>query len=129
MSEIEQAWLIEASLSGPPIWLSILPSRRCYEWTSDPNVAIRFSRKVDAEQMIELWSLFATATEHGWQDSAGRLDQLADELDERHNAKFAEVARLRAALAGLRDLCEMAGMPCDLANDLLRPIPLRGVAP
>ena len=33
---------------------------------------------------------------------------------------------LLEALAGLRDLCEQAGMPCDRANELLERYPANG---
>jgi hypothetical protein len=57
----EQAWLIE--LEGPK-WVGIV--NRKPVWTTDPNKALRFARKEDADSFKSFWCDTAMSTEHLW---------------------------------------------------------------
>ena len=70
-SDPEVAWLIEATTDRGPIWFGVRPSGQ-FGWHSDASSATRFSRKVDAESLIEPLSqifqrLSLFATEHSWE--------------------------------------------------------------
>jgi len=67
----QSGWLIESAHCGPPHWLARLMGEK--RWTKDAEKAIRFSRRCDAERLIDgmvvqgLAGLaFAKATEHQW---------------------------------------------------------------
>jgi len=49
----EVAWLIECSLFPRPEWLCAR-SCNCVEFSSDPNKATRFSRRADAQGVLDL---------------------------------------------------------------------------
>ena len=61
----ETGWLIAKTIDGRPHWLTCAWS---YDWTSDADNAIRFCRRIDAEQ---IGSVFETdddvrIEEHQW---------------------------------------------------------------
>lgn len=72
----EYGWLIEYHFddrNGPHYWSGdhiAHPGRE--EWTTDPNSAVRFSRKADAEMVmvgvlgLRVPALNVFAAEHGW---------------------------------------------------------------
>lgn len=73
----ETAWLIEIATPEGAAWLA--PNAK---FTNDPNNVIRFSRKCDAEAVIEMLGLdefftdipqSAFATEHMWCDPPEHL--------------------------------------------------------
>jgi hypothetical protein len=57
----ETAWLIE--LEGPK-WMAIIDGEP--QWTEDPNKALRFARKEDADNLKAWWCMTAISTEHRW---------------------------------------------------------------
>jgi hypothetical protein len=59
MNEI--AWLIE--IDGPK-WCCFVNGKS--DWTADPNQALRFARKVDADNFKAYWCVTAKSTEHAW---------------------------------------------------------------
>jgi len=70
---MESAWLIELPLTtfkGPPCWWTGNYSTGClaHQWATDTLLAVRFSRKQDAEMVIKnvLRLKEAIATEHQW---------------------------------------------------------------
>ena len=62
----EQAWLIELRYEGGTKWVGFQNGNGI--WTSDPNLAIRFSRKEDADNFKAYWCATATSTSHMWMD-------------------------------------------------------------
>ena len=84
----ETGWLIEATSAqiaifvnigyftdGRPAWWTgvneTIAGKHNSSWTQDPNEAIRFARKIDAEKYIlglgySLDNTWIKATEHGW---------------------------------------------------------------
>lgn len=72
------------------------------------------------------YALAEAKTRTGWYletiraaQGAMTAEKLCSFADRMEYAAEAEIDALREALAGLRDLCEAAGMPCDRANKLL----------
>lgn len=73
---MESGWLIEITIMNRPQWFLAVGPRGALEFTVDSNRAIRFSRKIDAENSIKNLMnhcnmIFAnkpqlTATEHQW---------------------------------------------------------------
>jgi hypothetical protein len=65
---VETGWMIEKK--DAPIWWAGFPARHgAMSWTIDPNIGIRFARKVDAElcAIAQGYSLSSVkATEHEW---------------------------------------------------------------
>lgn len=76
MSDCSTAWLIEYHFddrNGPHYWSGDhIGHEAKEEWTLDPNCAVRFSRKADAEMVIvgvlglKIPALNVVATEHEW---------------------------------------------------------------
>lgn len=61
------AWLVELSadeaVDGPK-WFCA--SNGVTSWTTDPNKALRFARKEDADNFKSFWCVTAVSTEHTW---------------------------------------------------------------
>lgn len=64
----EVAWLVEIFVSGSHRWWAGYPRYKAESWTTDPLLAVRFSRKQDADAVIHglFPSWHAVATEHQW---------------------------------------------------------------
>ncbi len=61
VSKDETAWLIEKQQNGGAIWYGV------NDWTNDPSNVVRFSRKQDAEAVINNWGMTdCIVTEHMW---------------------------------------------------------------
>lgn len=81
----ETAWLIESKMQGNSMWWNGVPLGRGQSFTTDPNSAIRFARKVDAERVSR--NLHMTfVSEHVW-INASRAEQAGgDEYSDRLQA-------------------------------------------
>jgi len=71
--DAEHGWLAENPYARPHAWLAVDPKTADIYWTCDALLALRFARKTDCEQFIEVTqrsiSGFVTraiATEHGF---------------------------------------------------------------
>ena len=65
----ETGWLLESShIDGSPYWLALdATTEDGWEWTKDSAKALRFCRKIDAENyIIDIGWTAVTATEHSW---------------------------------------------------------------
>ena len=60
----ETAWLVEISEDGGAKWAGFVDGKP--EWTTDPNRALRFARKEDADNFKAFWCETATSTSHMW---------------------------------------------------------------
>ncbi|HCK83015.1 MAG TPA: hypothetical protein DHW63_00345 [Hyphomonadaceae bacterium] len=70
----ETGWLIERHRDGAPVWFTFDQNNRLADtWTADSTKALRFSRRIDAENAIAwraISALFlAFASEHRWHDA------------------------------------------------------------
>jgi hypothetical protein len=123
----EKGWLIEASAPySQPQWLRIIQlSSNCTKviWTTDSDIALRFSRKIDAELFWFLCpqpGVIPVITEHAW---GGVEMNYAD-----HDAAIAQLTRerdeARATLKHREELdaftkplsCETHGLVVNLAS-------------
>ena len=49
----EQGWLLESRVSGSAVWFRVAACDQTkWDWTVDASKAVRFSRKQDAEAML-----------------------------------------------------------------------------
>lgn len=64
----ESGWLCERTIEGSPHWYAIGEEfEDGFDWIKDSTKALRFARKVDAQNYIdEIGWTEVTATEHGW---------------------------------------------------------------
>lgn len=60
----ETAWLVEINEDGGAKWAGFVDGKP--EWTTDPNRALRFARKEDADNFKAFWCATATSTSHMW---------------------------------------------------------------
>lgn len=61
----EAGWLIEKREKVPVEYLAVVAGM--FDWVSDSEIALRFSRQVDAERMGEIFlAENVTAREHFW---------------------------------------------------------------
>lgn len=72
----EQGWLIEGRIGNSPVWFRIaFCDRTKWDWTTDANKALRFSRQQDAEEMLAFLQGIGVldrewkATGHEWVDA------------------------------------------------------------
>lgn len=78
---IERGWLIERRKASCPQWA--IADDTGFSWTPDSNVAIRFSRRADAEQVAAIIGDDADAvTEHQWGPDPGEEMHLGQEAYE-----------------------------------------------
>lgn len=62
----ENGWLIESAFNGfSPSWWGGIPEGRGQSFTTDPNKAVRFCRKEDAEAVAKHMHM-VIVTEHQW---------------------------------------------------------------
>jgi len=66
----ETAWLVE--LPNPARWVGF--EKGAPIWTDDPEKALRFARKEDADNFLSWWCLTAISTEHIWIDDLHLVD-------------------------------------------------------
>jgi hypothetical protein len=59
----ETAWLVELQDNGAK-WAGFVDGKP--EWTTDPNRALRFARKEDADNFKAFWCETAISSEHMW---------------------------------------------------------------
>ena len=59
----ETAWLVEMP-DLPPRWVGFIDGKN--EWTTNPNRALRFARKEDADNFKSWWCRTAISVEHRW---------------------------------------------------------------
>lgn len=83
----EQGWLLESRLSGHPIWFRIAAcNNKKWDFTTDSNTAIRFSRQKDAEDMLTFLQGLSVldsewkVTGHEWCDYQARPAAVFTEL-------------------------------------------------
>lgn len=60
----EVAWLVELNEDGGAKWAGFVDGKP--EWTTDPNRALRFARKEDADNFKAFWCETAISTDHMW---------------------------------------------------------------
>ena len=62
---VESGWLIERRSEFPAQYLTVLDEM--FDWTTDSTIAVRFSRREDADRMSEIFlNENVVITEHQW---------------------------------------------------------------